>query len=236
MTKPIYFFHRLCKFKLTLRKRCCCAAGEEDAPSEFSRLNACINFLYMCMCVCVWECAFCWLLFTLSTHTLTQAHTCTRTREWTRNSISCRGHGHIKCFTAAHSPLHISSCLSWPLWNLTHVAPTSHPHHQHQHRSRPLRPVWPLLPPLFHFSHVMCVIKVTKSKSYFLHWPQNLYLCASVCACVRATRQPFCLSRLCIKHFARFVQSMLPYDEHFLTLLDFYFILFLGQNYWSAHM
>lgn len=27
------------------------AAGEEDAPSEFARLNACINFLSMSVCV-----------------------------------------------------------------------------------------------------------------------------------------------------------------------------------------
>lgn len=39
-----------------------------------------------------------------------------------------------------------------------------------------------------------------------------------------------------IKHFTRFIQSMLSASKHFLTLLDTFFLLGWGQNYWSAHM
>lgn len=96
---------------------------------------------------------------------------------------------------------------------------------------------WPGLL-LFHFSHVMCVIKVTKSKSYFLHWPQNVG--GQPFAAARIPHPPFIFGAH-IKHFTRFIQSML-YSLSlgtFLNLVRYDFsapLAAVWQNYWSAHM
>lgn len=72
----------------------------------------------------------------------------------------------------------------------------------------------------------MCVIKVTKSKSYFLHWPQNV------------GGQPFSASHpfifdAHIKHFTRFIQSM-PGLGAFLNLVRLYvFSRSLVSSLWA---
>lgn len=94
-------------------------AAEEDAPSEFARLNACINFCCLLLAI----------IYIKYTHTQAYTHICTRAREWTRNSISCREHGHIKCFTDASS-LSLPSLplsLSCPIY-LSLSLPTSPDH------------------------------------------------------------------------------------------------------------
>lgn len=167
-------------------------AAEEDAPSEFARLNACINFCCLLLAIIYIKYTHIHRLAPTYAHELVSGLETQFPVENTGTSNALRMLA-LSPFSlcpflslALYLSLSLFTHLAWPLWNLTHVAPTSH-----HHRSQPLRPVWEILArrlllPLFHFSHVMCVIKVTKSKSYFLHWPQNLYLCV----CVRPG-QPF---------------------------------------------
>lgn len=94
-------------------------AAEEDAPSEFARLNACINFCCLLLAI----------IYIKYTHTQACTHIRTRAREWTRNSISCREHGHIKCFTDASSLSLLSLSLSLPCpISLSLSLPTSPDH------------------------------------------------------------------------------------------------------------